>query len=309
MRVRCHYPEENPRGACFNWQLFETLWRLYQDETERSPLEGGIFAERLGNELGNEWGVSRRLREMQREGAVTQLDSWNPTTKQFRKSWAPVALIDEEICPTCGKISKDVTRSGPGEVFAAPCGCPISPDEALEITSKKRVVADGGQSVDGTEQIVDRLKSDDVVLELTHGEGKAFYGWIDGDLHHHRDHHRAESCEPGEESFERLKIDADYLPMFNPEFIPFDQGPFNRSVDTGTDQNPVTDGGGDGVLLEREHAETLLEATGTLRDDIANGRDWGVTNEDTFENAGDLEDAHRVLQDKLRARGGEADVV
>jgi len=85
----------------------------------------------------------------------------------------------------------------------------------------------------GVEQIVSRLKTDDVALELTHGEGQAYYAWVDGELHHFRDHHRAESAEPGDDAMERLGIDADYLPLFDPSFVSLADSPFSRSSDTG----------------------------------------------------------------------------
>lgn len=62
----------------------------------------------------------------------------------------------------------------------------------------------------------------------------------------------------------------------------------------------VPDGGEDVVTVERKHAETLLEAAGTLRDDIASGRTWGWDDAESRENAGDLEECYRALQDELR---------
>jgi len=63
---------------------------------------------------------------------------------------------------------------------------------------------------------------------------------------------------------------------------------------------PIADGGQDVVTIEQEYANTLLEAAGTLRDDIASGRQWGVDAEASRENAGELEDAFQALQGELR---------
>lgn len=86
-----------------------------------------------------------------------------------------------------------------------------------------------------SEDVIKRLRSDDVALKLTHGEGEGYYAVMGGELHHHRAHHRAESAEPGEEARERFEIDAQFLTLFNPEFIPLKDAPFDRSVDTKTD--------------------------------------------------------------------------
>ncbi|QLG63203.1 hypothetical protein [Halorarum salinum] len=145
MRYLCHYPAESPKGICFDWQIFEVLWRLYENEEERGPLEGGVLPERLAEEFGaSPDTMAHRLRGMQREGAVTQLETWNFDSGLTKKSWAPVALIDDVVCPTCGKIAKDVQRSGPGDVRASPCGCPVTPEEALAISGTRPIVSDGG---------------------------------------------------------------------------------------------------------------------------------------------------------------------
>jgi len=76
-------------------------------------------------------------------------------------------------------------------------------------------------------EVLERLRTDDVALKLTHGEGEAYYAWLDGDLNHYRDHPQAESAEPGEESRERFAIDAKYLGLFDPKFIPLESSPFD----------------------------------------------------------------------------------
>lgn len=70
----------------------------------------------------------------------------------------------------------------------------------------------------------------------------------------------------------------------------------------------------DTVTIAAKHAEILLEAGGTLQDEIASGRQWGHTKEDTRENAGDLEAAldavHQALNDAGRwdARLAQSDL-
>lgn len=56
----------------------------------------------------------------------------------------------------------------------------------------------------------------------------------------------------------------------------------------------------DDVVLDRDHAETLLEAAGTLRDDLASGRDWGTDDPGHQANARDLKNAYEALQADLR---------
>jgi len=76
-------------------------------------------------------------------------------------------------------------------------------------------------------EILERLQTDDVALKLTHGEGEAYYAWVGGKLNHHRVHPTAESAEPGQDSLERFAIDAKYLGMFEPKFVPLESSPFN----------------------------------------------------------------------------------
>ena len=67
------------------------------------------------------------------------------------------------------------------------------------------------------------------------------------------------------------------------------------------DAEILTDGGEDLVTIERSHAETLLEAAGSLRDDIASGRQWGVDETECRENAGKLDEAYDTLRTRLRS--------
>lgn len=85
--------------------------------------------------------------------------------------------------------------------------------------------------------VIARLRSQDVALKLTHGEGEAYYAWIDGELHHHRVHPTAESCEPGRDSVERFLIDTKFMSLFSPDFIPLTDSPFSREVGAGIDRS------------------------------------------------------------------------
>jgi len=79
-------------------------------------------------------------------------------------------------------------------------------------------------------QITDRLQDEDVALKLTHGEGVAYYAMLDDTLHHHREHESAESAEPGDESWDRLLVDAQFLPMFEPDIVPLSETPLQEVV-------------------------------------------------------------------------------
>lgn len=95
-RVACVYPEENPWGACYQWQVFETIWRLYQ-AGECGPMDGGVLTQRVAQEIdGIDTDAMRtRCRELEAEGAITRLNSVNPDTWGPTSSWAPTALLDD----------------------------------------------------------------------------------------------------------------------------------------------------------------------------------------------------------------------
>lgn len=57
------------------------------------------------------------------------------------------------------------------------------------------------------------------------------------------------------------------------------------------------------VHLEINHAETLLEAAGVLRDDIASGKSYGFDQEEHDENTDSLEAAYQALRSALEERG------
>lgn len=96
-RVRCAYPEVNPRGACYQWQLFEAIWRLYE-AGERGPMNGGVLTRRLAQEIGgiDTSAMRDRCRALEEEGAVTRLNSVNPDTWGPTSSWAPTTLVERE---------------------------------------------------------------------------------------------------------------------------------------------------------------------------------------------------------------------
>jgi hypothetical protein len=78
-------------------------------------------------------------------------------------------------------------------------------------------------------QIIDRLQDEDVALKLTHGEGVAYYAMLDDTLHHHhREHESAESAEPGDDSWDRLLVDAQFLPIFEPDIVPLSKTPLHE---------------------------------------------------------------------------------
>jgi len=79
-------------------------------------------------------------------------------------------------------------------------------------------------------QIIERLQDADVALKLTHGEGVAYYAMLDETLHHHRDHDSAESAESGQESWDRLLVDAQFLPIFEPDIVPLSETPLQEVV-------------------------------------------------------------------------------
>jgi len=80
-------------------------------------------------------------------------------------------------------------------------------------------------------QIIERLQDGDVALKLTHGEGVAYYAMLDDTLHHHRQHDSAESAEPGQESWDRLLADAQFLTIFEPDIVPLSETPLQEMVD------------------------------------------------------------------------------
>lgn len=77
-------------------------------------------------------------------------------------------------------------------------------------------------------QIIDRLQDGDVALKLTHGEGVAYYAMLEDTLHHHREHDSAESAQPGQESWDRLLVDAQFLPIFEPDIVPLTETPLQE---------------------------------------------------------------------------------
>jgi hypothetical protein len=54
------------------------------------------------------------------------------------------------------------------------------------------------------------------------------------------------------------------------------------------------------VALDRETADVLLDAAGSLRDDIASGRTYGFDDAAHRENVDELENAYEALQNQLR---------
>lgn len=83
---------------------------------------------------------------------------------------------------------------------------------------------------------IDRLITDlqeyDIAIKVEHGEGQAYYAWVDDQLHHHREHPTAQSCDPGEEARERLQLDSKYFGVLKADIIPFDSSPFSRDQET-----------------------------------------------------------------------------
>lgn len=55
------------------------------------------------------------------------------------------------------------------------------------------------------------------------------------------------------------------------------------------------------IVIDREHAEELLEAARNFRKDIARGREYGWTEEETRENAESLEEAIQEASNALEA--------
>lgn len=91
------YPAENPKGACYQWQVFEAIWRLYE-AGECGPMDGGVLTRRLAEEIGgiDVSSMRARCRALEEEGAVARLDSVNPDTWGPTSSWAPTALLEQE---------------------------------------------------------------------------------------------------------------------------------------------------------------------------------------------------------------------
>lgn len=96
-RIPCVYPEENPRGACYQWQVFEEIWRLFE-AGECGPMNGGVLTRRLVEEIGgiDISSMRKRCRRLEEEGDIVRLNSVNPDTWGPTSSWAPVALLGQE---------------------------------------------------------------------------------------------------------------------------------------------------------------------------------------------------------------------